>query len=173
MKKSEKVEIVSQIKELVGNSTAMFLVDYRGVNVEDINKLRASFRKDGVNYKVLKNTLFRKALEELGGYEDFSKQLTGMIGVAFAGENFVAPAKIIKKYFDEKGKLSFKGCYLESNFYGEDQLDTLASMPTKEEIIAGILSSINSPASGIVGAINAVIRDVVSLVDEIAKKKAA
>ncbi|MBS3945219.1 MAG: 50S ribosomal protein L10 [Melioribacter sp.] len=173
MKKSEKVEFVDKIKELVNNSYGVLLVDYRGVTVEDINKLRANFRKEGVTYKVFKNTLFKKALEQLGRYEKFNEQLVGMIGVAFVGENFVAPAKIIKKYFDDTKKFAFKGCYIDNNYYGADQLDTLASMPTKEEIIAGIIGSVASPASGIVGAINAVIRDLVSVIDEVGKKKAA
>lgn len=173
MKREEKGEIIEQIKELVKNSSAIFLVNYSGVNVADINKLRSDFRKDGVNYKVFKNTLFKKALEQVGGYEKFNEQLVGMFGVGFAGENFVAPAKIIKKYYDDKQKFSFKGCYIESAFYGADQLDTIASMPTKEEIMAGIVGSIAAPASGIVGAINAVIRDLVSVIDEVGKKKAA
>ncbi len=173
MKKSEKVEIIEKIKELVSNSSGIFLVNYSGVNVADINKLRASFRKEGVTYKVLKNTLFKKALEQIGGYEKFNDQLVGMIGVAFAGENFVAPAKIIKKYFDETGKLAFQGCYLDNSFYGANQLDVLASMPTKEEIMSSIVGSIAAPASGIVGAINAVMRDLVSVIDEVGKKKAA
>jgi large subunit ribosomal protein L10 len=173
MKKEEKGEMVEKIKELVNNSSAMFLVDYRGVNVAGINKLRSNFRKEGVTYKVFKNTLFKKALEQTGGYEKFNTQLVGMIGIAFAGENFVAPAKIIKKYFDESKKFSFKGCYLESTYYGAEQLDTIASMPTKEEIMAGIVRSVAAPASGIVGAINAVIRDLVSVIDEVGKKKAA
>jgi large subunit ribosomal protein L10 len=173
MKKSEKVEIIDKIKELVQNSSGMFLVNYSGVNVADINKLRASFVKEGVKYKVLKNTLFKKALEQIGGYEKFNDKLVGMIGVAFAGENFVAPAKIIKKYFDESKKFTFQGCYLETTFYGAEQLDMIASMPTKEEIMASIVGSIAAPASGIVGSINAVIRDLVSVIDEVGKKKAA
>lgn len=173
MKKSEKVEIIEKIKELVQNSSGMFLVNYSGVNVADINKLRASFVKEGVTYKVLKNTLFKKALEQIGEYEKFNDQLVGMIGVAFAGENFVAPAKIIKKYFDESKKFVFKGCYLETTFYSAEQLDMIASMPTKEEIMASIVGSIGAPASGIVGSINAVIRDLVSVIDEVGKKKAA
>lgn len=173
MKREEKGEIIEQIKELVQSSSAMFLVNYSGVNVADINKLRVEFRKEGVTYKVFKNTLFKKAIEQIGGYEKFNPQLVGMIGIAFTGENFVAPAKVIKKYFDEKQKLSFKGCYIDSTFYGADQLNTIASMPTKEEIMSGIVGSIAAPASGIVGAINAVIRDLVSVVDEISKKQAA
>ncbi len=173
MNKTEKAEIIEQIKELVNKSSGIFLVDYRGVTVEDINKLRSSFRKEGVTYKVFKNTLFKKALEQIKGFEKFNEQLVGMIGVAFAGDNFVAPAKIIKKYFDDKQRFSFKGCYIESTFYGADQLNTIASMPTIEEIIAGIIGSVASPATGIVGAINAVMRDLVYVIDEVAKKKAA
>ena len=173
MKKEEKGEIIEGIKELVKNSSSMFLINYSGVNVADINKLRAEFRKEEVNYKVLKNTLFKKALEQTGGYDKFNSQLVGMIGVAFVSENFVSAAKIIKKYFDEKQKFSFKGCYIESAFYGSEQLNTIASMPTKKEIMAGIVGSIAAPATGIVGAINAVIRDLVSVIDEIGKKKAA
>lgn len=173
MKKEEKGEIIEQIKELVENSTGIFLVNYSGVNVADINKIRSDFRKEGVTYKVFKNTLFKKALEQVGKYEKLNEQLVGMIGVAFSGENFVAPAKIIKKYFDDKQKFAFQGCYIDSAFYGAEQLETIASMPTKEEIMAGIVGSVAAPASGIVGAINAVIRDLVSVIDEVGKKKAA
>ncbi|MFA3782822.1 50S ribosomal protein L10 [Melioribacteraceae bacterium 4301-Me] len=173
MKKTEKAEVISQIKELINNSTGVFLVDYSGINVADINSLRRSFKQEGVTYKVLKNTLFRKALEETGGYDKLLENLVGMTGVAFAGENFVAPAKIIKKYYDENKKFSFKGCYIESTYYDANQLDTLASMPTKDEIMASIIGSVGSPASGIVGAINSVIRDLVSVVDQISKKQAA
>ena len=173
MKKEEKGEIIEGIKELVKNSSSMFLINYSGVNVADINKLRAEFGKEGINYKVLKNTLLKKALEQTGGYDEFHPKLVGMIGVAFVGENFVSAAKIIKKYFDEKQKFSFKGCYIESTFYGSEQLNAIAAMPTKNEIMAGIVGSIAAPASGIVGSINAVIRDLVSVIDEISKKQAA
>jgi large subunit ribosomal protein L10 len=173
MKKEEKEEKIEEIKGFIKNASSMFLVNYSGVNVADINKLRAEFRKEGINYKVLKNTLFKKALQQTSGYDSFNSQLVGMIGVAFVSENFVSAAKIIKKYFDEKQKFSFKGCYIESTFYGIEQLNTIASMPTKNEIMSGIVGSIAAPATGIVGAINAVIRDLVSVIDEISKKEAA
>jgi large subunit ribosomal protein L10 len=173
MDKNQKVESVAQIKSLIENSTAIYLVDYSGVNVEDINQLRRGFLKEDVTYKVFKNTLLKRALNEIGGFENFEPLLVGMVGVAFSGENFVAPAKIIKNYSKDKKKFLFKGSYIESQFYGEEQLDVLASMPTKEEIMASIVGSIAAPASGIVGSISAVLRDLVSLVDEISKTKAA
>ena len=173
MNKEEKDVIISEIKELVSNSAALYLIDYSGVNVEDINALRGEFRKEGVKYKVFKNTLMKKAVDQLGGYDELAAKLVGMTGFAFVEENYVAPAKIIKKYSDDKKKFTFKGCYIESSFYGADKLDVLASMPTKQEIMASIVGSIAAPASGIVGAINAVMRDLVSVVDQISKKEAA
>ncbi|MCB0746558.1 MAG: 50S ribosomal protein L10 [Ignavibacteriae bacterium] len=173
MKKNEKVESVSEIKALIEESNGIYLVDYSGVNVQDISHLRREFLKENVNYKVFKNSLLKRALADVGGYDKFDPLLVGMTGVAFTSENYIAPAKIIKKYFKEKDKFSFKGSYIDSQFYGADKLDVLASMPTKEEVMSSIIGSIAAPASGIVGAINAVLRDVVSLVDEIAKKKAA
>jgi len=173
MNKQEKADSVAEIKKLVGSASALFLVDYHGISVENVNQLRRDFRKEGTTYKVFKNTLLKRALQDAGSYDELLGNLTGMTAIAFAGENFVAPAKIIKKYFDDNKNLRFKGCYIESTYYGEEQLDVLASMPTKDEIMASIVGSIQNPASGIVGAINAVTRDIVSCVDQISKKEAA
>ncbi len=77
------------------------------------------------------------------------------------------------KYFADKQKLSLKACYIENEYFDGDQLKALATLPSKNDLIAGIIGSLDSPISGIVGSINAVIRDLVSVVDEISKKKAA
>ena len=173
MNRNEKTDVVSEVKETIEKSTAVFLTDYSGVNVEDINDIRNQFRKEGVKYKVFKNTLFKRALQESGKYEKLADHLIGMTGFAFAGDNPVAPAKIIKKYFDKNNKLSLKACYIENEFFDGSRLNELATLPSKNELIAGILGSLEAPASGIVGAINAVFRDLVSVVDEISKKQAA
>ncbi|MCA2005422.1 MAG: 50S ribosomal protein L10 [Ignavibacterium sp.] len=172
MNKNEKSEIIAEAKELIEKSTAVYVADYSGVNVADISELRNQFRKEGVTYKVFKNTLFKRALVESGKYSKLADNLEGMSGFAFAFDNPVAPAKIIKKYFDANKKFSLKACYIETEFYSGTQLDQLATLPTKADLIAGILSSINAPASGIVGSINAVFRDLVSVIDQISKKAA-
>jgi large subunit ribosomal protein L10 len=173
MNKNEKAEIISKVKEMIENSSAVYLTDYTGINVADISAIRNSFRKEDVNYKVIKNTLFKRAMDETGKYSKLADHLVGMTGFAFASSNPVAPAKIIKKYFDDKQKLALKACYIEDQYYSGDQLNVLASLPTKKEIVAGILGSLNAPVSGVVGAINAVMRDLVSVIDEISKKQAA
>ncbi|MCW8809572.1 MAG: 50S ribosomal protein L10 [Ignavibacteriaceae bacterium] len=173
MNRNEKSEIISEIKELLESSTAIYLTDYRGINVEDVSELRNQFRNEGVRYKVFKNTLVKRALDEAGKYEKIADHLTGMTGFAFASTNPLAPAKIINKYFSDKEKLSLKACYVEGEYFDGTQLKTLATLPSKNELIAGILGSINSPISGIAGAINAVFRDLVSVVDQISQRQAA
>lgn len=173
MNKNEKAELIAEAKELIDNSTAVYLTDYSKINVADISDLRNQFRKDGVKYKVFKNTLFKRALVESGKFEKLANHLEGMTGFAFASTNPVAPAKIIKKYNETSQKFSLKACYIETQYYDGSKLSELAALPSKEELIAGILGSLNSPASGIVGSISAVIRELVSVVDEVSKKKAA
>jgi large subunit ribosomal protein L10 len=172
MNKDEKTEIISEVKEMIENSSAIYLTDYSGITVADISTIRNEFRKEGVRYKVIKNTLFKRALEEAGKYDKLADHLIGMTGYAFASDNPVAPAKIIKKYNDASQKLSLKACYIENQYYDGNKLNEIASLPSKNDIIAGILASINSPASGIVGTINAVFSNLVSVIDQISKKAA-
>ncbi|MGE5795161.1 MAG: 50S ribosomal protein L10, partial [Ignavibacteria bacterium] len=153
-------------------SSAIYLTDYSGITVADISTIRNEFRKEGVRYKVIKNTLFKRALEEAGKYDKLADHLIGMTGYAFASDNPVAPAKIIKKYNDASQKLSLKACYIENQYYDGNKLNEIASLPSKNDIIAGILGSINTPASGIVGTINAVFSNLVSVIDQISKKAA-
>ncbi len=173
MNKNEKAEIIAEAKELIQNSSAVFLTDYSNISVADITELRNQFRKDGVKYKVFKNTLFKRALTESGKFEKLAEHLVGMTGFAFASTNPVAPAKIIKKFNDTSQKFALKACYIETQYYDGSKLNQLASLPSKDELIAGIIGSLNSPASGIVGSISAVVRDLVSVIDEVSKKKAA
>lgn len=166
--------MIAEATSLINDSSAIYLCDYAGINVEQVNKLRGEFREQGLTYRVIKNTLFERALKDAGKFEKLGEHLTGMSVFVFAdSENPIAPAKIIKKFNDDTSKLPLKACYIDENYYEGGRLKELAALPTKTEIIAGILGSLNSPASGIVGSINAVMRDLVNVIDQISKKEAA
>jgi len=177
MNKEKKAESVAEIKELLESSEAIYLTDFAGLTVEEVNELRKEFYKSELKYKVVKNTLTVRALAESGKYSDHKEKLGeilhGQTGIVFAYKNPVAPAKIIKKFFDKIERPKLKAAIVENEIYDSKKLNTLASLPTKEEIISGILGSLNSPASGIVGSINAAMRDLFSVIEEVAKKKAA
>jgi large subunit ribosomal protein L10 len=177
MDKGKKQEIIDEIKELMNGSTALYLTDFKGMTVAQVDDLRSEFYKADVKYKVVKNTLALRALKDTEKYSQFADKfdefLIGPTGIVFASEDPVAPAKILKKYFSKIEKPKFKVAVVDNQFYGSDKLNELASLLSKEELIAGILSSLDSPVSGIVGTLNAVIRDLSSVIEEVAKKKAA
>lgn len=173
MNKSEKEQAVAEIQELVAKAQGMFFTDFAGINVEQITELRREFRKSGIEYKVVKNTLAKIALKNVTGYDTVLDKLVGPTGIAFAYNDPAAPAKIIQKFKEKNEKFGVKACVIEKTVYDGSKLKELASMPSRAEIVSSILGSLNAPMSGVVGTINAVLRDVVGVLDAIEKKKAA
>jgi len=177
MEKSKKNEIIAEIKEMMNNAPAIYLIDFARMTVADVNNLRGEFFKAEIKYKVVKNTFAIRALQEsehFAGFVDNLKgHLVGNTGIVFSGSNPIAPAKILKKVTEKSDKPKFKAAIVEGLYYGSDKMELLASLLSKEEIISGILSSLDSPVSGIVGSINAVVRDLASIIEEAAKKRAA
>ncbi len=100
-------------------------------------------------------------------------RLAGPTGVAFAFEDPVAPAKIIQKFAEKHKKLSLKACVIEHQVYDGSRLDEIARIPTRLELIAAMLGSLEAPIAGIPGTVAAVLRELVSVIDEVGKKKAA
>lgn len=173
MNRSEKEAIVAEVAERATRASAMYFADFTGLTVEQATELRREFRKAGVEYRVVKNTLAKKALERVAGYDAVYDKLVGPTGIAFSYDDVVAPAKIIKKFSEKSGKLKLKVAVLEKQVFDGSRLDELSKLPTRAELMAGVLGSIQAPISGIVGAIGAVMRDLVNVIDAIEKKKAA
>ncbi|MCX6136352.1 MAG: 50S ribosomal protein L10 [Ignavibacteriales bacterium] len=173
MNRSDKEQIIAAVQEKIARAKGMFFTDFTGITVEQMTELRREFRKSGIEYKVVKNTLVRKALENVTGYDAVYGSLVGTTGIAFSYDDPVTPAKIIKKFNEKNKKLSCKACVIEKEVFAGSKLEEFAMLPSRNEIISGILASLQSPASGIAGAINAVMRDLVGVIEAIEKKKAA
>ncbi|MBN1633550.1 MAG: 50S ribosomal protein L10 [Ignavibacteria bacterium] len=177
MEKAKKSEFIGEIKELMDSSNAMYLIDFSKMTVAEVEELRAEFYKVGLKYRVVKNTLALRAVKESDNYAVFSEQLDaflkGPTGIVFAYDDPVTVAKILRKNNEKTGKPKFKTAVLDGIVYGSDKLNELASLLTKDELISSICGSLNSPVSGISGAINAVMRDLASIIEEVAKKNAA
>lgn len=151
----------------------MYFGDFSRITVEEETDLRREFRKAGVEYTVAKNTLLRKALEQVTGFDSVYDKLAGPTGVAFSYDDVAAPARVIKKFSDKTGKFALKAAILEKQVYDGSKLDQIAKMPTRKEVIASILGSLQSPIAGILGVLQAIPRDLVTVVDAIEKKKQA
>ena len=173
MKRSEKEAIIAEVAEKAARAVAMYFADFSKITVAEETELRREFRKSGVEYNVVKITLARKALQQLTGYDRVYDKLVGPTGIAFSYDDPSTPAKIIKKYSEKLGKFKLKAAVIEKQVYDATRLNELANMPSRKDMIAAILGSLQAPASGIVGAINAVARDLVYVLDAIEKKKAA
>lgn len=177
MEKSKKNDVIAEIRDLMNDSPAIYLIDFAGMTVEEVDNLRGEFFKANIKYKVVKNTFALRALKESNGFNNFvndlENHLKGNTGIIFSSEDPVAPAKILKKITEKSEKPKYKAAIVDNMYYGSDKLDVLSSLLSKEEIISGILASLDSPVSGIVGAINAVMRDLANVIEEAAKKNAA
>jgi large subunit ribosomal protein L10 len=173
MKREEKEEIVAEVSETARKAHGMFFTDFSGLTVEQATELRREFHKAGVDYRVVKNTLIQKALEQVTGYDTVFDRLAGPTGVAFAFEDPVVPARIIQKFSEKHHRLSLKVCVLEQQVFEGSRLAELAKLPSRKEIMAAVLGSIQAPLAGVPTVINALMRDIAGIVDEIGKKKAA
>ena len=172
--KEQKVAMVAELTEAIREASSLYFVDFTGMTVAEDKAFRAELLSKGVKMKVAKNTLILRALADIGGYEPVdAKKLFGQTGVIFGSSDPIAPAKVIRQFFEKGAKPSLKAAVVEGQVYDGSQLKVVSELPTREDLIAGIVGSIHAPISGIVGSINAVMRDVASLIEEVAKKPAA
>lgn len=152
--REQKEQVVSEIKELIDNSKSLVVVNYQGINTQEDTALRKLLRENGVQYKVLKNTMVDLAMKD--------KETTGFVELldgpnAFAfGADEVTAAKLLKKFIADKKKLEIKGGYVGGHVYNAEEIKALADLPSKEELIAKLLGSMKAPISNLVYVLNAV-----------------
>ena len=155
-----KSQVVAEIVEKLQKSSSTIVVDYKGLTVEEVTELRKKMREAGVDYKVYKNTLVRRAAQEVGITEFNDELLVGTNAIAFGYDDPVAPARILKKFIETHPKMKLKMGVVEGEFYDEAKIMELANIPSREELIAKLLGSLKAPVS-----------NFVYLVDAIAKKQ--
>ncbi len=150
-----KKKVVEEIKAKIAESKSVILVDYKGLTVAEDTELRNAFRKANVQYKVLKNTLVRRAFNDLG-VTSFDADLNGTTSFAF-GQDETTAAKIVsenaKKY---ENKLSAKSGYVNGEYVDANGVKTLAAIPSKEVLVATLAGTLQSLISGLAVALNRV-----------------
>ena len=150
-----KKVVVEEIKERIQNSKSVVFVKFEGLTVAQDTELRNEYRANGVKYVVLKNRLLKIALNELG-YNQFDDALNGPTAVAFAmTDNISAPAKIASQKAATTKKLAFKCGMVDGTYLDEAGCKELAQLPSKEMLIAQLLSVLNEPVAGFARVLNA------------------
>jgi large subunit ribosomal protein L10 len=139
-----KKVIVNEIAEKFKTSKTAVVVDYRGLKVAEVTELRKQLRDAGVEFKVYKNTLTRRATEaaELGGLND---ALTGPNAIAFSADDVVAPAKILNDFAKKHTALEIKAGVIEGNVASAEDVKALAELPSREGLLSMLLSVLQAP----------------------------
>ena len=151
-----KQEIVRVLAEKLRNSTAGVLVKYEGITVEDDTKLRSALRAAGVEYCVMNNSLTGRACDEVG-YGDMKQYLVGMTALALSEKDPVAPAKILKGYAEKIESFEIKAGFVDGELLDAQGVNTLAEIPSKEQLIVKMLGSLMSPLYGLAYVLQAKI----------------
>jgi large subunit ribosomal protein L10 len=172
MPTARKEAAVQELRDRLAESQNLFLTDFAGLTVEEITKLRGELRKDGSTYAVVKNTLFK-----IAAGEDIAKQLdeflAGPTGIVFAGSDPVAPAKAIKQFADDSKKLGIKAAIVDGKFADKSQIEALAALPPKAELIAKLVGSLASPLRGPVTVLSGNQSGLVRVLNQIREQKEA
>ena len=158
MTREEKAVIIDELSQKFSNTPYFYITNATGMSVGEANSLRRLCFERGIEYRVVKNTLIKKALETLDtDYSAFNAEvLKGMSGVLFHPESGKVPAQLIKEFKKKTGsdKLKFKGASVDTAvFVGESQLDVLVSLKSKQEMIGEVIGLLQSPAKNVIGAL--------------------
>lgn len=150
-----KKQIVDEIAGKLKDSVSTVVVDYRGLNVAEVTELRKQLREAGVEFKVYKNSMTRRAAEQVE-LADLNTALTGPNAIAFSTEDVIAPAKILNDFAKKHEALEIKAGVIEGNVASMEEIRALADLPSREGLLSMLLSVLQAPVRNLALAAKAV-----------------
>lgn len=154
-KLEKKKQIVQEISDRLEESKSTVFVDYRGLDVAEVTELRQNLREAGVEYKVYKNTLARRAIAGTD-YEELDEILVGPTAIAFGKDDIIAPAKVLHNFAKDHEALEIKGGVIEGEVATLEQITELASLPDYEGLLSMLLSALQAPVRNFAYATKAI-----------------
>jgi len=170
LRKDEKKELVTQLHEDLGESQAVFVTDYIGLNVEKITKLRKSIKGAGGTFKVVKNTLLRRAAKDTSA-DVVNDLFIGPTAIAMVKGDPLGVAKALVDFAKDNEALEIQGGILGTQVLDLDRIQSLAKMPSKEVLLAKMLGSLNAPITNFVGVLAAMPRQLLYVLKAIENQK--
>jgi large subunit ribosomal protein L10 len=162
LNRQEKEAVVVELRDKLERSKAAILTDYRGLKVMEITELRHKLKEEGVEYRVVKNSLIRLAVKDTEA-SSLGQYLTGPNAVAFSYDDEITPAKLLLEYAKENQKLEVKAGVVAGRLLLQQEMKELVQLPSKEELQAQLLGIMSTLPSKLLGVMNAVPRDFVGL----------
>ena len=168
--KQAKQAIIDDIQGKIDKSQSVVLVNYIGLNVEEVSELRNQFRAVNVEYKVMKNTMILRAAQNLG-IEGLDEHLKGTTALAFSYDDPTAGPKVMKDFIKKTKKTEIKCGLLGKDFIDTTQVEALANVPNKETLVAMLLSVMNGPVRGFATALNQIPTGLVRALNAVKEQK--
>jgi large subunit ribosomal protein L10 len=172
MPKPEKIQAVKEIAADLRATDIYYFVDYRGLTFAEATELRARLRKADASLKVVKNTLAKIAAAE-AGVEGLDDILAGPTAIAYCYGDPVRVAKAIQDFIKEKKKAALRGARLQRSMLSASDVEKLAQLPSREQLIAQVVGSIAAPLAGLANVLNGPIRGLVVALNQVQEQKAA
>ncbi|HDQ73573.1 MAG TPA: 50S ribosomal protein L10 [Chloroflexi bacterium] len=160
--REQKVDLIESYIEQLKESRGAILVDYRGLSVSELGTIRDQMRPLGGKFQVIKNRLFLLALQELE-HQLPEEWLVGPTAISFCYEDLPPIAKILTDTAKDLENLAVKGGMIEADVVSADQISAIASLPSREVLLAQVLGTINAPASQVLGVVASGIRQVLNV----------
>ena len=168
--REQKAEAISGFSEGIGQATNAFLISFKGITVPQVTELRKQVRETGSEYVVVKNTLALIAVKD-SPLTALAKHFTGETAVAFNATDAVALAKVLTKFAKDVPTVQFKGAMLGGQIVPATQIQAIASLPSREELISKLLYLMQHPIRGLAVVLNGTIRNLAVVLDQIGKQK--
>lgn len=171
MTREEKNAAIEDIKVKLENTDHFYLADISGLNAEETGNLRRKCFENDIELKVVKNTLLKIAFEKLENYEEFYDILKGNTSIMFTSKGN-APGKLIKEFRKKMDKPILKGAFVEEGLYlGDDKVEVLASIKSKEEVIADIVQLLQSPMKNVISSLDSGSNILAGVIETLTNKE--
>ncbi len=170
MPRPDKVAAVEEIMAEMKSASVYYAVDFRSLSVAEVTDLRGRLRAVGASLMVVKNTLAKRAAAD-AGLEGLDTLLQGPTALAFCREDAVAPAKVLQAFIREKKRMAIKGGYLQNHVLAGAQVEQLAVLPSREELIAKVVGGIAAPLYGLANVLTGPMRGFVVALDQVRQQK--
>jgi large subunit ribosomal protein L10 len=170
MNREEKAAAISELEGGIGKATNAFLIEFKGITVPQVTELRKQVRDTNSQYVVVKNTLALIAVKD-SPLKALEKAFSGPTAVAYNSTDAVGLAKALTKFAKDVPAVSFKGAMLNGQIVPADQIQAIANLPSREELIGKLLYLMQHPIRGLVTVLQANIRKFAVVLDQIAKQR--
>ncbi|TDO84872.1 LSU ribosomal protein L10P [Halanaerobium saccharolyticum] len=171
MARPEKEAVVKELTDKFSSAKSLVITDYLGLNVAEMTELRSKLREAGVEFKVVKNTLATIAANDVE-MEEMTDYFSGPTAIAFGEDDAVSPAKILVEFAKDHEVLEIKAGLLNGEIISKEKVESLAEIPSREELLAKAFASMKAPLSGLVNVLQGNIRGLVQVLNQIKEEKA-